>query len=245
LSLRPFLHTFGTVGVFTELTVLLEPRRAWTGLAVSFATMAPATEAVRALLDADVPMRLLGASEASLVGPMPRARWLDPSRASLRAVVEEHALDAAAAIVARSKGRIDGVGASLIAGITRCSYNHVTLHAKRADPSVCHLQIGGLRFPDHANVLAVALPDARFHVDAMRGRDGREMGGLLMSRFVDEATLRHGIDCLRDAGVVVIDPHTWQVFDPEGSVAAAAELTDPDRLLNPGKLGRASAPSLG
>jgi FAD/FMN-containing dehydrogenase len=242
VSLRPLLHTFGTVGVFTELTVGLEPRRSWTGLSVSFATMAQATEAVRALLDADLPMRLLGASEAALVAPMPKTRWLDPSRASLRAVVEENVLDLAVAIAAGSRGRIDGVGSSLIASITRCSYNHVTLHAKRADPSVCHLQIGGLRFPDHAAALTAALPDARVHVDAMRGLEGREMGGLLMSRFVDEATLRHGIDCLRDAGVVVIDPHTWQVFDPDGSVAAAAEVTDPDGLLNPGKLVRSRAP---
>jgi FAD/FMN-containing dehydrogenase len=240
--LRPFLHTFGTVGVFTELTVLLEPRRSWTGLSASFPTMARATEVVRALLDANVPMRLLGASEAALVAPMPRATWLDPSRPSLRAVVEAYALDDAVAIVAGAEGRIDGVGASLVAGITRCSYNHVTLHAKRVDPSVCHLQIGGLRFPDHANVLAEALPDARVHVDAMRGPNGREMGGLLMSRFVDEATLRRGIDYLRDAGVVVVDPHTWQVHDPDGSVAAAAEVTDPDGLLNPGKLVRARFP---
>jgi FAD/FMN-containing dehydrogenase len=242
LSLRPFLHTFGTVGVFTELTVQLEPRRSWTGASVSFPTMAQATEAVRGLLDADLPMRLLGASEASLVGTMPKTTWLDPSRASLRAVVEENALDDAVAITAGSGGRIDGVGASLIAGITRCSYNHVTLHAKRADPSFCHLQIGGLQFPDHANVLAGALPHARLHVDAMRGLNGREMGGLLMSRFVDEATLRHGIECLREAGVVVVDPHTWEVFDPDGSAAAAAEVTDPKRLLNPGKLVRSSSP---
>jgi hypothetical protein len=242
LPLRPFLHTFGTVGVFTELTVLLEPRRSWTGLSASFATMAGATGAVRALLDANVPMRLLGASEAALVAPMPEATWLDPTRASLRAVVEAFALDDALAIVAGADGRIDGLGASLVAGITRCSYNHVTLYAKRADPSVCHLQIGGLRFPDHAKVLAEALPDGRLHVDAMRGAGGREMGGLLMSRFVDEGTLRDGIDCLRDAGVVVVDPHTWQVFDPDGSVAAAAEVTDPDGLLNPGKLVRAHAP---
>jgi FAD binding domain len=242
LSLRPFLHTYGTVGVFTELTVLLEPRRSWTGLSVSFATMAQATEAVRALLDAALPMRLLGASEASLVGPMPKASWLDPSRASVRAVVEESALDDAHAIVTARQGRIDGIGASMVAGITRCSYNHVTLYAKRADPSVCHLQIGGLRFPEHADVLATALPEARVHVDAMRGPNGREMGGLLMSRFVDEPTLRDGIERLRDAGVVVVDPHTWQVFDPDGAVAAAAEMTDPGGLLNPGKLVRSSAP---
>ena len=244
LVLRPFLHTFGTVGVFTQLTVRLEPRRSWTGLSVSYPTMVQATTAVRALLDAGLAMRLLGASEASLVAAMPKAPWLDPSRASLRAVVTEEALAEAITIAGEAGGRVDGTGPALVPGITRCSYNHVTLYAKRADPSVCHLQVGGLRFPDHAEVLSSTLPDARLHVDAMRGPAGRQMGGLLMSRFVGEPELRDGMRQLREAGVFVTDPHTWQVFDPDGSVAATAESTDPSGLLNPGKLVRERAPLL-
>jgi hypothetical protein len=147
-------------------------------------------------------------------------------------------LDEAIAVVVDAGGRVDGTGAALMPGITRCSYNHVTLYAKRADARVCHLQVGGLRFPDHAEVLANTLPESRLHVDAMRGPTGRELGGLLMSRFVDEPTLRAGMERLRAAGVSVVDPHTWQVFDPDGSVALAASVTDPGRLLNPGKLVR-------
>jgi hypothetical protein len=61
-------------------------------------------------------------------------------------------------------------------------------------------------------------------------------GGLLLSRFVSVEALYAGIDVLRAAGVVVIDPHTWQLSGELNAVRAAAARFDPDGLLNPGKL---------
>lgn len=237
--LRPFLHTYGTTGVIGELTVRLDPARPWTGLAASFARLEAAAEAARALLEAGTRLRLLGVTEAALVATFPARAWLDPASASLRAVVDEEQRPEAAALLVRHGGRIERSGAELVGPITQRSYNHVTLWAKRADPSAFHLQLGGLEDPRRLAAARRACRGARLHLDAMRGPDGPGLGGLLIAPFVSEAALAGTVGALVAEGLRVVDPHTFAVPDPDGHLAETAERLDPAGLLNPGKLRRA------
>lgn len=242
-AVAPHLHTYGTTGLLTRAEVRLDEARAWTGLAASFADASSALAAGAEALGSDAlgseaAIRLLGVSDAPLVAVLPARPWLVHGRASLRAVVAVDGAEAFAGAVRRHGGIVEAVGDELVADVTAMSYNHMTLRAKRADPRICHLQVGGAALVDRADEVRAVLPDGRLHFDAMRGHDGAGFGGLLISRFISAAHLREGSEALRAMGVVVVDPHTWQVADPAGVAARAAERFDPDGLLNPGKLGR-------
>ena len=120
------------------------------------------------------------------------------------------------------------------------SFNHVTLRAKRARPWICHLQVAGDALVTRCDEVRGVLPDGMLHLDARSTHGTTGFGGLLLSRFVDEPTLRAGMDELRAMGVHVVDPHTWSLAgngDLTATVAAAREY-DHHGLLNPGKLPR-------
>jgi hypothetical protein len=112
------------------------------------------------------------------------------------------------------------------------------LRAKRAQPSTCHVQVGGPVLTSNHAAVRVALPDAMLHLDGQTRGSVRLFGGLLMSRWIDRDTLYAGMETLRELGVYVVDPHTW-VLGAHGNldaVRAVASHHDPKGLLNPGKL---------
>jgi FAD/FMN-containing dehydrogenase len=235
---RPFLHAYGTTGVLAGARIRLDRAREWTGVIASFEDFGAGAAAGNRLLDASVPLRLLGVSEADLVANFPPRPFLPPDRASLRCVTPTGTVSAVIDMLAGGGGRVEGEGPRLVPVVTSLSYNHVTLRAKQADPAICHLQVSGPVLSDDPDAVRRCLPDGRLHLDAMRAGGVVGFGGLLISRFEAEPLLREGVIALTELGVHVVDPHTWSVWDGDGSVARTARRMDPDGLLNPGKLER-------
>jgi FAD/FMN-containing dehydrogenase len=233
---RPFLHTYGTTGVIAAARVRLQPAHSWTALFASAASFDEAAAAGAALLGSGARLRLLGISEAALVPDLGPRPFLPVGRASIRAVVDTDAMEDVVSALVAAGARVDATGAEWVGAVTGLSYNHVTLRAKRADPAICHLQVGGPALTERTDEVIHCLPGGRLHLDAMRSPAGVGFGGLLISRFEREATLREGTVALQALGVHVVDPHTWMVPDPDGIAAAAAHRLDPAGLLNPGKL---------
>jgi FAD/FMN-containing dehydrogenase len=233
---RPFLHTYGTTGVLATARIRLDPVTRWTAVLASFDHFGDAAGAGAGLLASTAALRLLGITEAALVADLGPRSALPDGRTSLRAVVAEDDLDDLRATVVSAGGRMEAAGTDLIGVVTALSYNHVTLRAKRVDPGICHLQVGGPALTERTDEIRRSLPEARLHLDAMRSPAGPGFGGLLISRFVGEPQLRERMAALQALGVRVVDPHTWMVEDPDGSAAAAARRMDPAGLLNPGKL---------
>jgi hypothetical protein len=128
-------------------------------------------------------------------------------------------------------------GADELVGL---SYNHMTLRAKRVDPSLCHVQGGGGALVDRLDEVLAVLPGSMVHLDAMSEAPGEPgFGGLLLAPFPGEERLYAAMAALRSLGVNVVDPHTW-ALTPYPAVLAAAARFDPEGLLNPGKLDRRS-----
>ncbi len=234
----PHLHTYGTTGIIASARVRLVPARRWTALFASFDSFADAAAAGTAAMELDPVPRNLVVDDAALVGHLREHPRLDLDRVSLRAIIDESSVEQAVGIVWGHGGRVDLVRADAVGYVVATSFNHVTLSAKRADPGLCHLQVGGPALLERTAEVRSVLPGSMLHLDGQLVAGVRQFGGLLISRFVDRELLYRGMDELRSLGVFVLDPHTWRLGahgDLE-ELRALAASQDPKGLLNPGKL---------
>lgn len=237
-AVAPHLHTYGTTGVLASARVRLVPARRWTALFASFDSFAAAAAAGTASMALDPVPRSLVVDDAALVGCFREHPRLDPERVSLRAIIDESSVEGAAKVVWDHGGRVDLVRPEAVGYVVSTSFNHVTLLAKRTDPGLCHLQVGGAALLERTAEVRSVLPNTMLHLDGQLVGGERQFGGLLISRFVDREHLYRGMDRLRELGVFVLDPHTWRLgaHGDADRLRALAAAQDPKGLLNPGKL---------
>jgi FAD/FMN-containing dehydrogenase len=235
------LHAYGTTGVVVSARVKLIPARPWTAVFASFPDFRAAAEAGIDILGLEVLPRNLAVDDARLVAAMGTTHAAMPlERASLRAIVVEPSVDAIRRIVGAHGGEFEAAQREATSLCVSLSYNHVTLRAKRADPTICHVQVGGQALVEQYDSVVATMPGGMLHLDAMMRDDALTYGGLYMAPYVDRDTLYRGMDELRTFGLRVIDPHTWRLGAHgviEDTVAEAV-ANDPKGLLNPGKLPR-------
>ncbi|MFI8073652.1 FAD-binding oxidoreductase [Streptomyces sp. NPDC086033] len=234
----PYIHAYGTTGFIATATVRLQRARTWTGLFAAFADWASATAALSALVRMEPAPRLASLDEAGLVRVYRPDPALDPTALSLRAIVEEEAVDQARAIVEASGGRVLDVrpapdGPALISSL---SFNHPTYHLMKAEDGWFHLEIGGDVLLGDTTEIRKVFPDTLLHLEGMRSGTV----GMLMARYQDEQTVYDGIAALQALGVGVHSPHNWHVDRRLELVREAARTADPLGLLNPGKIPAAS-----
>lgn len=135
--------------------------------------------------------------------------------------------------------------------ITDYTWNHTTLWAIKADPTITYLQCGfGEDFTGNLDKIKAKYGDEfLIHLEltmgnAKFGEAGATVGvgGIPLIRFTTPERLREIIQFIRDHGMVVSDPHTY-VLEGGGwhpdieSKHRLKDDVDPHALLNPGKLG--------
>jgi hypothetical protein len=223
------------------------PAQARLALYASFADFDDAVAAGNTLIDLDPPPRNLSIDDAALVALIGPSVAMPPNRVSLRATIDTCAVRRATETVAAAGGIVEAVSAGAVSQLVSLSFNHVTLRAKRARPATCHLQVGGSALVENHRPARATLPDGLLHLDAYSLGGERGFGGLLLSRFVDEDTLRRGMDDLRALHVRVTDPHTWMLGGHSDLTPTrdAAARNDPLGLCNPGKLPPVTATARG
>lgn len=140
--------------------------------------------------------------------------------------------------------------------ITDFTWNHTTLWALKADPSLTYLQSGfGPNFRDQFQELWKRFPgEILFHLEwtvgnskvqnqAVRMTQGDDVlvGGIPLVRYKSEERLNEIIDACTEIGVFTANPHTCILEEggrhPNiGEKVALKHRVDPGGLLNPGKM---------
>ncbi|CAO5155733.1 putative FAD/FMN-containing dehydrogenase [Frankia sp. AiPs1] len=239
-------HAFGVCGVLATATVALRPARRWTGLFTSFPALSGAVAAGEELFDLEPTPRLLSLDEAGIVAtyrPLD-ATALPPDRVSLRGIVTEDSVDAAAEVVRRHGGRVDAVRPRGPAHITSLSYNHTTYRVRKLRPELTHLQCMGPGLTRRRDEVAAIAPESLLHLEGFLTAHGRDWVSMLFLRYDGNDDLYARMERLADVEVHVDDPHTWELHHGRlDAVRAAAARFDPDGLLNPGKLPPADVPT--
>ena len=234
-SAQAYVHNYGTAGIIARATVRLEPLQDWRGLYASFADQHTAFTVLRELGRIDPLPRLVSADPADIAAALPSDPAVPAGRASLRAILEPAALEAAIALITSAGGRVeevrDGPQASLKLSVL--SYNHPIEWLQKSDPGTyVHLEVAGDALVDRLDEVQAVLPGGLLHLEA-----GHTVPiGMLAGVYEGPERLDAAMAALGALGVGVHNPHQWNVdFEVERTVELA-RISDPDGLLNPGKL---------
>jgi FAD/FMN-containing dehydrogenase len=256
----PLLHTFGTVGIVTEVTVRTTPAREWIEAVGRFETFAQATAFTTALAhDPSIHERAVTAQEEALMPAFGPVAELVGPRAGVLMIVDAAQLDEVRAVAARFGGQVVEwqhwrQGRNERPSLAAMVYGHRMLWVVREFPDAAFAHL----YPDPDDPgRDIARLKERFGDDLlfevkyvrspwMRRALGLEPAGVLVASVVvlrdaRPERVRELLAFCDAAGIRYMNSHTNVIEDTglfgdvEPIVRMKAEL-DPYGLLNPGRL---------
>lgn len=239
---QPYVHTYGTAGIIARATIALEPLQDWRGFYASFPTFEAATSVIRQIGRLEPTPRLVSADRETIVNALPDDPAIVKDRASLRAILDVATVEAATALVEGAGGRVEDVreGPQHTVRISMLSYNHPIEWLQKSDPGVYfHVEVSGDALVDRLEEVQSVYPGALLHIEAQHDRPI----GMLAAPYVSAEEVYAGYDRLVELGVGYHSPHQWFVDHQPDRTREVAATTDPEGLLNPGKLVAATAPT--
>jgi FAD/FMN-containing dehydrogenase len=230
-----FVHNYGTAGIIVRATVKLEPLQDWRGVYASFPDFAGALSVLRELGRLRPTPRLVSADTPHITAQLPDDPAFPPGRSSLRIIADVATVAEATALIEGAGGRIEDVreGPQVSPSISVLSYNHPIEWLQRSEPGVYfHVEVGGDALVDRIDEVHAVYPGGMLHIEA-----GHTVPiGMLAGVYESPEAVLDGILRLNELGVGVHNPHQWNVDFRLPETVALAARTDPDGLLNPGKL---------
>jgi FAD/FMN-containing dehydrogenase len=232
---RGYVHNYGTAGVIARATVRLEPLQDWRGLYASFPDFTSALSVLREIGRLDPAPRLVSADTPEITAALPEDPAFPEGRSSLRSILDPAALNAAIALIEGAGGRIEDVreGPQTSVKISILSYNHPIEWLQKTAPGVYfHVEVGGHALVERIDEVHAVYPGGLLHIEA-----GHTVPiGMLAGVYESPEQVYAGIAKLNELGVGVHNPHQWNVDFELARTIELARRTDPNGLLNPGKL---------
>lgn len=230
------VHSYGTAGLITDATVALVPARERTSFFASFGDLEAAAAAGQQLMTLTPPPKLMAVTEPKLAALFPEDPGLEPGTVSLRALIDVDAVGEASGHVTDAGGRITSVRRDANRLLVTLINNHTTLRAKQAAPDSLHLILRATDLLGRIEAIHAAFPGGSVQLEGARVNGQRMWTGRLIAPDRGDAAAERGMAELRDAGLQVYSPHTWQLDQRLPERVAHAETHDPNVVLNPGKL---------
>ena len=243
-------HAYGTNGIITELEIPLAPAYAWAEIIVAFDDFMTAANFGQALGDADGIIKKL---ICVCAWPIPAyfaafREEIPEGKHCALLMVAESCLEPLQDLVREYGGTIcyqkNAQAASKGAAIAEFTWNHTTLHARSADPSLTYLQT--IFPPDRGLKLIEEMynyygDEVLMHLEFLRINGRAIAAALQIVRYTTESRLNEIIRYHEEQGAMIANPHTYILED--GGMKSInveqlqfKELVDPYGLLNPGKM---------
>jgi hypothetical protein len=230
-----YVHNYGTAGIICRATVRLEPLQEWRGVYASFPDFDAALSVLREVGRVRPLPRLVSADPPEIVAALPQDDALVVGRASMRAILDVAAIPEATAIIESAGGRIEAVrdGAATQLRISMLSYNHPIEWLQKSEPGIYfHVEVGGDALVERTAEALKVYPTSSLHIEAGHTTPI----GMLAGVYESPEQVMDGIAALEELGVGVHNPHQWNVDFELARTIELARRTDPQGLLNPGKL---------
>ncbi|RWC66846.1 MAG: FAD-binding oxidoreductase [Mesorhizobium sp.] len=253
-NLHKVTHAYGTNGIISEVEMPLTAAYEWIDIIVGFDAFMEAARYGNALACQD---GILTKLITPIAAPVPQLyfkrhqKFFREGQSICVVMVARHGLDAFLAFTRRAGGDVI-FNAALAAPEEKkglppayeLAWNHTTLRALRVDPSITYLQ-SLYPFPDQ--LALVARMDAMFpgevfsHLEFVRLDGNITCFGLPLVKFTTEARLDEIIRLHEDNGCPIFNPHRYTLEEGGMKQTDAVQLafkreTDPEGLLNPGKM---------
>ncbi len=243
-------HAYGTNGIITELEIPLAPAYPWAEIIVAFDDFMTSANFGQALGDADGIIKKL---ICVCAWPIPAyfaafREEIPEGKHCALLMVAESCLEPLQDLVREYGGTIcyqkNAQAASKGAAIAEFTWNHTTLHARSADPSLTYLQT--IFPPDRGLKLIEELynyygDEVMMHLEFLRMNGRAIAAALQIVRYTTESRLNEIIRYHEEQGAMIANPHTYILED--GGMKSInveqlqfKELVDPYGLLNPGKM---------
>ncbi|MEG5172127.1 FAD-binding oxidoreductase [Microcoleus sp. B3-D7] len=243
-------HAYGTNGIITELEIPLAPAYPWAEIIVAFDDFMTSANFGQALGDADGIIKKL---ICVCAWPIPAyfaafREEIPEGKHCALLMVAESCLEPLQDLVREYGGTIcyqkNAQAASKGAAIAEFTWNHTTLHARSADPSLTYLQT--IFPPDRGLKLIEELynyygDEVMMHLEFLRMNGRAIAAALQIVRYTTESRLNEIIRYHEQQGALIANPHTYILED--GGMKSInveqlqfKELVDPYGLLNPGKM---------
>jgi len=251
-DLQKAVHAYGTNGIITEIEAPLTEACDWIDLIVGFEAFDAASYFALALGEED---GILSKLITLVASPAPHdfflrhRKFLPRDRHVVILMIAEQSLDAFRVFLRRYRRAQLLFDASSASEDERkglppnyeLTWNHTTLRALRVDPAWTYLQA---RYPSPADAerIHAALGDeAIAHLEFIRFNGKVGCAGLPLVRFSSERRLDEIVALHESMGATIFNPHRYTLEEGGMKQTDRVQLafkreTDPDGLLNPGKM---------
>jgi FAD/FMN-containing dehydrogenase len=254
-DLHKAVHAYGTNGVITRVEMPLTARYDWVDAIVGFDSFEAATAYALAFGEQDGILKKLVTVVAA---PAPHAWFLrhrpfiPEGKSVVLLMIAPQSLDAFEAFtrlhreasVLFNTARLKPEQRAGLPPSYELAWNHTTLRALRVDPAITYLQT---RYPEEGGLKLIKRIHDRFagevigHLELIRFNGRLGFVGLPMVRFTTEERLQAIMDEHEAMGATIFNPHRYTLEEGGMKQTDATQLafkreTDPDGLLNPGKM---------
>jgi len=243
----PYLHTYGTVGIISEIQIALVPKVPWSQWIVSFPSWEASAEfALEIAEDESFTKRLVSCHEAF------NSRFCKPlqipeGRSFLLLELDEHHEEAFAQRVAERQGVIESKKAAdkyhVGLGLSDFSWNHTTLWALKYNPDVTYLQLNYEKsdFIEKTRIIKEEFPEFCIHFEFAKMNGSLLVSGIPVIFYKGEDRLNQLMARCEEIGVSVANPHTSDLEEGGRSYVherlwGLKKTNDPLSLLNQQKL---------
>ncbi|MCK9916923.1 MULTISPECIES: FAD-binding oxidoreductase [Microbacterium] len=231
-----YLHNYGVVAIIARAEVVLEPLQEWRAFYASFDDYHTAFQLVREFRDLEPTPRLVSGDVPLLADALPADEALPAGKASLRGILDVRSIEEATRLVEAAGGTVEAVreGINHTMKVSMTSYNHAIEWLQKSYPNTWfHVEVNGDALVDRIDEVHEVYPgESWLHIEAQATKPI----GMLAAKYTTAEDLLAGFDRLAALGVGYHNPHQWFVdYFPDRAREMAA-TTDPQGLLNPGKL---------
>lgn len=245
-------HAYGVNGVITEVEIPIDPSSDWAEVIIGLPTLGQATRFALELGEAgeDILVRMISVFEA----PIPdrfflrHREHLTPTESAVAVLVNRDDMQKLEQFTANAGATIRFNGqpsTRKLPPLHELGWNHTTLRAMKVDPSLTYLQ---MMLPPGDPISGLKAINARFGEEIMMHMELTRIFGTVTAvamplvKFTTEARLEEIIVILEEEmGATVFNPHRVTLEEggmkePDQEQLAFKHKTDPDGLLNPGKM---------
>jgi FAD/FMN-containing dehydrogenase len=243
-------HAYGTTGIITELEVPLGPVYPWAEVIVVFDDFMTAARFGQRLGESDGLIKKLISIHA---WPIPSyfvalKPYLPEGKSAALLMVAEPSLEVFQELVKEFGGTITynkpAKDANKGQPLAEYTWNHTTLHARSADPTLTYLQTLFPYDPDLKLVQHFANyfgDEVLMHLEFLRVGGQVCPAALQIVRYSTEERLNEIIRYHEDQGAFIANPHTYWLEDGGMKQVDTLQVNfkaqvDPFGLLNPGKV---------